>query len=136
MLRLSPQKFSENQMSLQITRIKHIDRAKLYRLFNFVYHLVTLPPNLDGLYRNFITQPKIQEKMQAERSFLKTHEAFFGKALKEEHEEGREQGIEQIIMDIHNKMGFNAEQIANMTTYKTEYIQAVLDKYKNDNAQK
>ena len=75
--------------------------------------------------------------MQADRTFLKTHDAFFGKALKEEHDEaleqGIEQGIEKIILDIHNKMGFNAEQIASMTTYKVEYIQAVLDKFHNRN---
>ena len=117
---------------IEIANFKDFDRSKLYRLVNFVYHLVTLPPNLDELYKIFISQPKIQDKMQASRSFLKTHEPFFGKAIKEERDEaleqGIEQGIEKIIMDIHNKMGFNAEQIANLTGYDVVHIQTVLDK--------
>ena len=113
------------------------NRAKLFRLLNFVQYLVTLPPNLEALFQNFIAQPQIQENMEAERSFMKRYKPFFGKALDEERQEGREQGIEQgieqTILGIHHKMGFNAEQIAGITTHKVEYIQSVLYKFYKNN---
>ena len=111
-------------------------------MFNFVEHLVTLPPNLEEIFKNVIYQPKIQEKMQAERSFLKKYDVLFGKALKEEREEGREEGreealeegielgIEKVVINMHNNMGLNAEQIANMISYDKAFIQRILDKLK------
>ena len=121
---------------IEISILKKFDRAKLFRMFNFVEHLVTLPPNLQELFKNSISHTKIQEKMQAERSFLKTYEFFFGKALKEEREEGIEEGIEKgmekSIINLHNNMGFNAEQIAKMMSYDEAFVQRVLDKLEHN----
>ena len=43
--------------------------------------------------------------------------------------EGQEEGQEMTIMQIRRKMGFSAEQIANITEFTAEFIQSVIDKH-------
>jgi hypothetical protein len=115
-------------------RYKNFDVAKLFRLLNFVQYLVTLPPNLEELYQNFIIQPQIQVKMEFSKEFLQLYaQPAIQEVQDEALEKGIEKGIEKMIMDIHNKMGFNAQQIANITSHEAEYIQTVLDKYYKNN---
>ena len=67
--------------------------------------------------------------MQAEKSFLLNYPTLFGKAVSEIQEEALEKGREQTIMNIRQKMGFSAEQIANMTDFTVQYVQSVIDKF-------
>ena len=58
---------------------------------------------------------------------------LFGKAVSEIQEESLEQrleqGLEKTIMNIRRKMGFSAEQIANITDFTIQYVQSVIYKY-------
>lgn len=138
-------KFFFKKKLIEIAITKNFDRAKLFRLLNFVEYLVKLPMKLQLEFKEFTKQPKIDSKMEAERTFLKTYEVFFGKALNEEREEGREEGLEEglekgleklrqerenTVINLYQNMGVNAEQIANILKYDIEFVQSVLDKLK------
>lgn len=124
------QKLAYKKKLVEIAITKNFDRAKLYRLFNFVFYLVRLPKDLETEFKQFAIQPKIEKKMEFKKDFLET---FAHNALtdirKEEREKGIEKGREELIMNIHDKMGFSAEQIASMTDFSVDYIQSVIDKY-------
>ncbi len=127
------QKLAYKKKLIEIARTKNFDFAKLYRLINFVEYLITLPKELELEFKIFSHQPKIEKKMEADKEFLETYSNILGikKAIKEFREEGREEGREELIMNIHNKMGFSAKQIANMTNFSVEYIQGVIEKHEN-----
>ena len=58
--------------------------------------------------------------------------SIYGKAINEIRQEAEERGIERgmeiVIMNIHRKMGFSAEQIADLNDYSVEYVQSVINK--------
>ncbi len=136
-------KLAYKKKLIEIARTKNFDLAKLYRLINFVQQLVVLPKDLEIEFKQYVHQPKIEEKMEANKEFLETYSVYFGieKAIDEIREEAAEKGMEkgrvqereELILNIHDKMGFSAEQIANLTDFSVEYIQSVINKYANKN---
>ena len=88
----------------------------------------------------------LQEKIKAEKEKTRDDKEFLLKysnilgisnAIKEIRLEGfaigvkvgRIQGNIQLIMNIHDKLGLSAEQIADMTRFPAEYIQSLIDEY-------
>jgi predicted transposase YdaD len=71
--------------------------------------------------------------MQAEKSFLINYPTLFGNAVTEIREEGREEGREEeresTIMQLRQKMGLSAEQIATIKDFTVQYVQSVIDKF-------
>ncbi len=119
---------------------KQFDRKKLSRLLIFVRHLITLPQDFENDFKTYIAQPKIKTVMEETKESLLAYSSIYGKALdeirKEERQEGRQEGRQEerdsLIMDIRRKMGFSAEQIANITSFSVEYIQSVIDKFEKN----
>lgn len=139
------QKLAYKKKLIEIARSKGYGFEKLYRLINFVRYLITLPNDLEVEFKTFSYQPLTQYSMKAlkdkikeDKEFLVEYSNVLGieKAIDEIREEGIEEGIEkgreEFIMNIHDKMGFSAEQIANMTDFSVEYIQSVINKYAHE----
>ncbi|MBL7814673.1 MAG: hypothetical protein JNL70_06675 [Saprospiraceae bacterium] len=140
-------RLSYKKKLIEIARKKDFDFAKLFRLINFVGYLVTLPRDLELEYTTSTFKPIIQEKMKFSRAYIETYANVLGiseileeikqdyakEALEKGMEKGMEKGIErgreELIMNIYNKMGFNALQISNMTDLSVSYIQSIIDKH-------
>ena len=121
-----------------------IQKEKFFRLLNFVRQLIKLTKPLEKDFEQHISQPKIQNVMQADKEFLTNYPVFFGKAVaelqQEAHEQGLEQGLElaeerverereKIIMNAYHTMGFSAEQVAKFAGFHEQYVQSVIDKF-------
>jgi DNA-binding transcriptional regulator YiaG len=79
--------------------------------------------------RRDISQSINQQPMQAEKSFLINYPTLFGNAVTEIREEGREEERESTIMQLRQKMGLSAEQIATIKDFTVQYVQSVIDKF-------
>ncbi len=134
------QKLDYKKKLIEIARKKDFDRAKLFRLLNFVKYLIRLPSKFEFEFKEYINQFKNQEKMEYSLDFIET---FFGSELKafeqKKHEEGREEGREEsqkereiAVMNIRKQLGFNAKQIATLLPYPIEYIQSVINKFEKN----
>lgn len=69
--------------------------------------------------------------MQAKKEFLIDFPAFFGAAVTEIREEGREEERkkhEEGIFNLYQKMGLTVLQIANTMGLPVEYVQSIIDK--------
>jgi hypothetical protein len=97
---------------------------------------ILLPKKLEYEFKNYISQPKIQESMLYTKEYL-TKSSIFENAVteirKEEREQGLEQGREQerehLIMNSRQRMGFSAKQIADILGFHAQYVQSVIDKF-------
>ncbi len=93
---------------------------------------MTLPKVYEIEFKKFSSQPKIDLKMQAKKEFLLDFPAFFGEAVTELREEGREEGIEKEresnILKLNKHLGLTAVQIANTLQLSVEYVQSIIDK--------
>ena len=139
----SYQKLGYKKKLIETAITKQFDRAKLFRMLNFVEYLVRLPHDLELEFKKFTKQPKIEIKMEAERAFLKKYEVFFGKALNEERQEGLEKGLEKlraeqekVVINLHKSMGISVQQIANIMEYDLQFVQSVLDKFEKQSKAK
>jgi hypothetical protein len=138
------QKLAFKKNLIEIARKKSFDRAKLYRLFNFVQYLIRLPPKFELEYKQFIAQPKNEEKMEYSRDFLEIYASGEIKAIREEerkaareavHEaalEERKKEREKSIMKLYDKMGLTAKQIAEVYDFTTKYVQSVINKFEEE----
>ena len=116
---------------------KQFDRKKLSRLLIFVRHLIKLPKNFESDFKSYIAQPKMNNVMEETKESLLEYSSIYGKAINEIKEEVRQETRqvviqeerEKIILNIRRKMGFSAEQIANMTDFTIEFVQSVIDKH-------
>ena len=138
-------KFAYKKNLIEIARKKNFERIKLLRLINFVKYLVKLPDNLELEYTKFIAPPKNEKEMEYTEDFLAEVAPNAIKAIRERSmEKGLEKGLaefekerEQFIMNWHDKLGYNAEQIAPMMPKLTvKYIQSVIDKFEKKNKRK
>ncbi len=137
----SLKRFEYKKKLIEIAAKKNFDRRKLPRLIIFVKYLILLPKNLENNFKNFIAQPKIEQGMKVTKEDLLDYYGIFGKAVAEIQKEsktegrtegrteGQEEGREMTIMRIRQKMGFSAEQIANITDFTVAFVQAIIDKY-------
>jgi hypothetical protein len=122
------QKLEFKKKMVEIALKKNFDKRKLFRLLNFVAHLMTLPKSLESEFKNFTQSPKIQEEMNED--ILETVMLFGGRtALDKMQQEARVQEREKIIMNAHHTMGFSAEQIAKFAGFDAQYVQSVIDKF-------
>ncbi len=75
--------------------------------------------------------------MEETKESLLEYSSIYGKAINEIKEEVRQETRqvviqeerEKTILNIRRKMGFSAEQIANMTDFTIEFVQSVIDKF-------
>ena len=115
---------------------KKFDRKKLSRLLIFVRHLIKLPKNFENDFKSYIAQPKAQHKMEETKESLLEYSSIYGKAINEIKEETRQIALqeerEKTIINIRRKMGFSAEQIANMTDFTIEFVQSVIAKFEKN----
>ena len=98
----------------------------------FVRHLIKLPKNFENDFKSYIAQPKAQHKMEETKESLLEYSSIYGKAINEIKEEALQEGQEITIMAIRRKMGFSAEQIANMTDFTIEFVQSVITKFEKN----
>ena len=108
---------------------KQFDQKKFFRLLNFVRQLIKLTKPLEKDFEQHISQPKIQNVMQADKEFLTNYPVFFGEAVAEIQADAREKERETIIMNAHDTMGFSAEQIAKFAGFDVHYVESVIDKF-------
>jgi hypothetical protein len=111
---------------------REFDQKKFFRLLNFVRKLIKLPQPLEADFEQYISQPKIQKAMQADKEFLTHYPIFFEKAVAEIREEGREQEREHLIMNSRRTMGFSADDIAKILGFQVLYVQSVIDKFEKN----
>lgn len=142
------QKLAYKKNLIEITRKKNFDRAKLYRLFNFVQYLIRLPPKFEQEYKQFIAQPKNEEKMEYSRDFLEIYASREIKAIREEEREAAREAVreaaleerkkerEKNIMNLYDKMGLTAKQIADVHDFTIKYVQSVIDKFEEERKKK
>jgi hypothetical protein len=118
------QRLEFKKKMVEIALAKNFDKRKLFRLLNFVRHLMTLPLDLETEFKNFTESPKIQEKM--DEKILETVMLFGGQtALDKIIMEERE----RTIMNFHQGMGLSAQDIANVQHWHVQYVQSVIDKF-------
>lgn len=134
------QKLAFKKNLIEIARKKNFDRAKLYRLFNFVQYLIRLPPKFELEYKQYIEQPKNDEKMEYSRDFLEIYASQEIKAIRKEEREAahkealeeRQKEREKNIMNLYDKMGLTAKQIAEVYDFTIKYVQSVINKFEEE----
>jgi predicted transposase YdaD len=67
--------------------------------------------------------------MEEIKESLSAYSVIYGKSINEIKEETIEEEREKTITNIRRKMGFSLEQIANMTDFRIEFVQSVIDKF-------
>jgi hypothetical protein len=136
------QRYEFKKKMVEVALMKNFDRAKSFRLLNFVGHLMTLPEPLETAFKEFIQSPKIEQKMPIDKETLML---FGSRAVAELQEEAREQGIEQgieqgfeqgrvqerehLIIHFWQSSGFSVEKIADILGFHEQYVQSVIDKF-------
>ena len=138
-------KLAHKKNLIEIARKKGFNRAKLLRLLNFVRYLIVLPrPQADEFKQFYDNNTKIIQKMVYELEFI---EAEAGDVVaeirqkareeaREEFEKEREKEREDSVMNIRNKMGLSAQQIADTLEYDITFVQSVISKLEKKDKEK
>ena len=86
-------------------------------------------------FKQFAHQPKIEEKMEADKEFLETYSVVLGidKAIEEIRHEADEKGIEKGIEKITIRQfqkGKSLAEIADIVGLPVEHVKEIIERYK------